>query len=148
MNEVSVDVDPNDRIFAYQHEVGAAISRGELAPAYATMRHIFLPGVYIREAVLPAGASFVGSVHLHDHASFVEGDITVVSAEGKRRIQGAEMVIAKAGTKRAVDVHALTTWRTVHPNPTEERDIAKLEAALVVPDLTPESIAYRQQALQ
>ena len=141
MNEIAVPV-TNERIFAYQRELA------NLPPAHAAMRHIFMPGIYIREAVLPAGTTFVGSVHLHDHASFVDGDITVVSNEGERRIQGAAMVLAKAGTKRAVVVHAETVWRTVHPNPTDERDIAKLEAALVEPDITPESIAYHTARIQ
>lgn len=142
MNEVSVDVDPNDRIFAYQRELA------KLPPAHAEMRHIFLPGIYIREAILPEGASFVGLVHLHDHVSFVDGDITVVSKDGERRIAGSEMVFAAAGTKRAVLVHAQTVWRTVHPNPTEERDIKTLEAALIIPETTPEVLAYAQRALQ
>jgi hypothetical protein len=44
------------------------------------------------------------------------------------------MVVALPGEQRSVFAHAPTIWRTVHANPTNERDLAKLEAMLIADD--------------
>lgn len=141
MKEVSVN--PNDRIFSYQRQIAEGVASGQLREAPLDLAHTFLPGIYIRTLVVPKGATVTGLVHLHAHASFVVGDISVTTKDGEQRLTGAHMVFATAGTKRAVYAHETTIWRTVHPNPTEERDIAKLEAALVIQETIDSILNYK-----
>jgi hypothetical protein len=123
-----------------QQDVPAMIGRlasevAQLPQLEPVIDHSFAPGVYIRSCIVPAGAVVVGKKHLHDHVSFVDGDITVYSKDGHTRITGARMLYATAGVQRAVYAHADTIWRTVHANPTDERDLGRLEAALIEPAL-------------
>ena len=107
----------------------------QLPPEARPVRHIFAPGVYLREIFLPPGACVTGRIHKYDHACMVLGDLTVYSQDGGvRRVTGCETFVSTAGVKRAVFVHAPTWFTTIHPNPTDERDIAKLEAMFTVED--------------
>lgn len=100
----------------------------------APLRHIFVDGVYARELFIPAGTCAVGKIHKLNHLSTVLGDISVLTAEGERfRIRHGEFFASPAGTKRAVYAHADTWWTTFHPNPSNTRDLAALEAELIVP---------------
>lgn len=101
------------------------------------VRHIFAPGVYLRELFLPPGACATGRIHRFDHACMVLGDLTVYSQdEGLKRVTGCETFVSTAGVKRAVFVHAPTWFTTVHANPTDERDPEKLATMFTVDDWT------------
>lgn len=106
----------------------------QLPPEARPVRHIFAPGVYLREIFLPPGACVTGRIHRFDHACMVLGDLTIYSQEGLKRITGCETVVSTAGVKRAVFVHAPTWFTTIHPNPTDERDPEKLAAMFTVED--------------
>lgn len=106
----------------------------QLPPEARPVRHIFAPGVYLREIFLPPGACVTGRIHRFDHACMVLGDLTIYSQEGLKRITGCETFVSTAGVKRAVFVHAPTWFTTIHPNPTDERDIPTLEAMFTVED--------------
>lgn len=97
--------------------------------------HRFVPGIYAREIFMPAGTVAAGKIHLKDHISVILGDVSFASTvEGVHRITGCETFTSNAGVKRVVCCHADTWWTTFHPNPTDERDLAKLEALLIAPD--------------
>ena len=141
MNEVATD--PTERILAFQHEM-AKLPQIELEAI-----PLFLPGIYIRTVVLPEGSAWTGKEHLFSHASFIDGDVTVVAIDGKRRLTGAHFFVSPAGTKRAIYVHKDTIWKTIHANPTEERDPDKLLALFVVPETLEDALAYQpKKALQ
>lgn len=107
----------------------------QLPPEARPVRHIFAPGVYLREIFLPPGACVTGRIHRFDHACMVLGDLTVYSQdEGLKRVTGCETFVSTAGVKRAVFVHAPTWFTTIHPNPTDERDPEKLAAMFTVED--------------
>lgn len=106
----------------------------QLPPEARPVRHFFAPGLYCRELFLPAGAAAVGSIHRHSHIAMVLGDITIYSLEGLRRITGCETFVSPAGVERAVFVHADTWVTNIHPNPTDEQDIDKLEQMFVTDD--------------
>lgn len=95
--------------------------------------HLFSPGVYARQIVIPAGTLLTGKIHLHDHLNIVSaGEISVwTEAEGVRRIRAPFSFIAKAGTRRLGYAHAETVWTTIHANPDDERDLAALEQRLI-----------------
>ena len=118
-----------EKILALQGELG---KMPQLTEAERPVKHIFAPGLYLREIFMPAGSCVVGKIHKKDHAVFFLGDATIYSNEGTHRITGCETFISKAGVKRALYMHADTWFTTVHPNPTNETDPEKLMALFVV----------------
>lgn len=123
-----------DRLMALQH-AALASDPGEFPRLDCPLVHRFVPGIYAREIFMPKGTFAVGKIHLMAHLSVILGDISFAStAEGLRRVTGCETFECAAGIKRAVYAHEDTWWTTFHPNPTDERDLAKLEALLIAPD--------------
>jgi hypothetical protein len=121
-----------EKIRALEDEI---IKLPQLPPVARPVRHIFAPGVYLREIFLPPGACATGRIHKYDHACMVLGDLTVYSQDGGvKRITGCETFVSSAGVKRAVFVHAPTWFTTIHPNPTDERDLDKLAEMFTVED--------------
>ena len=100
------------------------------------LTHEFADGLYIRKITIPAGYFVVGKFHKDSFISFIErGDMSVLTEDGVVRVFGAQMSITPAGTKRFGYSHAETVWYTVHANPTNERDIEKLENMIHSDDL-------------
>lgn len=123
-----------DRIMALQ-EAALSTDPAEFPRLNCPLVHRFVPGIYAREIFMPAGTFAVGKIHLKAHLSVILGDISFASTvEGLRRVTGCETFECEAGIKRAVYAHEDTWWTTFHPNPTDERDLAKLEALLIAPD--------------
>ena len=100
----------------------------------AMTQHTFGPGVYVRTMTIPAGACVTGKVHATEHVFIVsKGDITIVTAgEGRMRVKAPFQTIGKPGAKRAVYAHEDTVCTNVHI--TDETDLLKLEADLIVPE--------------
>lgn len=92
--------------------------------------HHFAPGVYMREVVIPAGATVTGKIHKTEHLNIVsQGDITVWTEDGMKRVQAGTVIKSKPGMKRVGYAHSETRWITVHP--TTETDLEKLEDMLI-----------------
>lgn len=101
--------------------------------------HTFGPGFYARTITLEAGTTLTGKVHSTEHIFIVsKGDITLVSEEGKRRVQAPFQMVSKPGTKRAGYAHTETVCTNVHI--TTETDLARLEAQLIEPEALPAPI--------
>ncbi len=98
------------------------------------VRHFFAPGLYGRELFIPAGTCAIGKVHLRDHLCIVLGDVSMYSAEGLQHIEGYHTFETKAGTQRTAYAHTDSWVTTIHANPGDERDIAKIEARNVSDD--------------
>ena len=98
--------------------------------------HYFNDGVYTRKIFIPATTLLVGMIHKHEHPNFlIEGEVTVITEQGgTERIKAPCMMVSPAGTKRVVYAHKDTVWATVHPNPTDSRDVDKLVEALTMKD--------------
>ena len=97
------------------------------------VKNHFGPGVYVRELAIPAGMVAIGKTHGKEHLLIIaNGDVTIVTDEGRQRVQGPAVFTSPAGVKRAVYTHTDTTFITIHP--TEETDVAKIEADVIVPD--------------
>ena len=93
--------------------------------------HHFADGLVARTIFIPAGTTLTGAEHRAEHLNVCFGDISVTTDAGVRRLTGYHVLPAIAGSKRAGYAHADTWWTTVHLNPGNERDLAKLEDALV-----------------
>ena len=89
---------------------------------------LFFGGIYAREIVIPADTFLTGRVYLDDHFDImVYGDVTVSSDDGKKRLQGFNMLPGTQGKKRAGYVHEETKWITFCASP-ELIDGAYLES--------------------
>lgn len=95
------------------------------------LRHFFAPGVYLREIFMPAGSIVIGKVHKTEHFNILQkGRVSLFSAEKPREIiEGPATFISAPGIQKVLYIHEDTTWSTVHI--TEERDLEKLERALI-----------------
>jgi len=94
------------------------------------LKHKFAEGMYVREIFIPKGMLVVGKIHKKSNPVFVmKGDISIFSAEGKRRFKGGDYLISQPGEKRVGYAHEDTTWVEVFA--TCETDLEKLEEELI-----------------
>lgn len=93
--------------------------------------HHFADGLVARTIFIPAGTALTGAKHKAESLNIACGDISVTTALGVRRVVGYAVLPSLPGAKRAGIAHTDTYWTTVHLNPGNERDIDKLEDALV-----------------
>ncbi len=103
----------------------------ELPQYEETLTHHFATGLYAREMFVEKGTILVGKLHKRDCINFIlQGEVEVVSQEGKERIKAPHIFISPAGTKRAMVAIEDLTWVTVHAS--HETDLDKLESELIV----------------
>jgi len=95
-------------------------------------RHYFGHECYARSLFISKGTTLTGKIYRYSCINFIMlGDITVDTAEGKKRIKAPEILISPPGVKRAGYAHEDTIWATVHateqtdPNLVEDEVIAK-----------------------
>jgi quercetin dioxygenase-like cupin family protein len=119
-----------DRIAALETELR------KLPQADVPTEHTFGPGFYARTITLEPGTVLTGKVHSTEHIFIVsKGDITLVTEEGRKRVQAPFQAVCKPGTKRAGFAHSETVCTNVHI--TTETDLVRLEAALIEPEALP-----------
>lgn len=138
----STDVAPPSRNTLMQLQ--AAVS--ELPPAETPLRHYFAGGIYARELTIPAGVVVVGKIHKHEHLLIVsQGDVSILTEEGPRRVQAPCTLIGKPGIKRAAFAHSDTVVTCFHA--TDETDLDKIEAQFIAPDYESLDAFLEQKAL-
>jgi hypothetical protein len=94
--------------------------------------HHFAPGVYMRELFIPKGTTLTGAIHKTEHMNILsQGEITVWTEDGMKRLKASTVIKSQPGIKRVGFAHEDSVWITVHLNPTDERDVLKLEDMLV-----------------
>lgn len=95
--------------------------------------HYFSDGIYMREVFIPKGTTVTGKIHLTGHLSILsQGDLSVLTEDGIKRLQASTVVRSMPGIKRAAFAHEDSVWITIHPNTENEKDVEKLENRLVV----------------
>lgn len=95
--------------------------------------HHFADGLYGREILIPAGCTLTGKIHKGEHLNFLmQGDITVWTEDGMKRLQAPAVLVSRPGTKRVGYAHENTIWVTVHA--TRETSLEALENELIVPE--------------
>ena len=118
------------RLYALQAGIG------ELPEVDFPLQHTFAPGVYVRTIFIPKGSVLVGKIHRHAHANIlIVGTVRVMTEmDGEFEMTGPlPPMVSEPGTKRAVLALTDTVWTTIHPNPTNTRDLAELEAEIITP---------------
>lgn len=118
------DLTWNEKIAYLTHQFLA------LEQTHCPLSHRFEQGLYIREIIIPAGSLIIGRVHRHGHVcQLLEGSLFLIHREGHREaFQAPSQILTLPGYQMVV--YAVTDVRaqTVHPNPSDERDISRLEA--------------------
>ncbi|MGH8207873.1 MAG: hypothetical protein ACRETK_13945, partial [Steroidobacteraceae bacterium] len=95
--------------------------------------HRFAGGLYAREITIPAGTLLTGKVHRFEHLNIIsEGDITVWTEDGMRRLRAPCTLVSRPGTKRVGYAHKTTVWTTIHATPLT--DLEAIERELIEPD--------------
>ena len=89
-------------------------------------KHVFTPGIYIRQMFIPKGIYIVSEIHKTEHPFFIlTGAVSVYSPEGGlQRFLAPFMGVTKPGTQRALFTHEDTLWITIHA--TEKTDINEI----------------------
>lgn len=121
---------------------------GTLEPFECPLRHHFTKGVYLRQMLIPKGVALVGHIHREPCLNIVLGKIMVASEEGERLIEGPITFASPAGIKRAGYALENTLWTTIHANPDNEWDVARLEARLIVDVYDPATGLPRQDLIE
>ncbi len=106
-----------------------ALPDGQRMDESPPLKHWLAPGIYAREIHLPAGTVVVGKIHRHRHFNVIsQGSITCYTEFGLETHTAPASFISEPGTKRVVHTHEDAIWTTIHPNPTDETNIATLES--------------------
>lgn len=97
------------------------------------LQHTFAPGIYIRTIILPVGSTLIGKIHKHQHGNILSSGTVAVLTEsgGVEKLTGPLTMLSEPGTKRAVRAITEAVWTTIHPNPTNTRDLAQLESEII-----------------
>ena len=115
-------------------EVELRLSGQEIKPP---LNHIFTPGLYVREILLPKGSLSISKIHRTEHPYVLSlGSVSVWTPDGRiERISAPYTGVTKPGMQRVIYAHEDTIWSTFHP--TNETDLAKIEAAIIEPHANP-----------
>lgn len=98
----------------------------KLDPVPTVTIHHFSEGLYARELHIPKGTLLTGKIHKHEHLNIIsQGDISVLTEGGVKRIKAPFTLVSPAGVKRVGYTHEDTVWTTIHA--TDERDLEKIE---------------------
>ena len=101
------------------------------------LSHKFVNKMYWRERLLLKGEVHTTMIHKEDGISVIlTGRIVVITEEIAVEITAPAMFETKAGTKRIIFVEEDCLFNTVHPNPTDCRDIEALEERLATTDFS------------
>lgn len=93
------------------------------------LKHHICNGVYARELFIPAGTVLTGRIHKTKHISILQqGDISVMTEDGMKRMQAPAVIQSAVGMKRAGFAHTDTIWITIHP--TNLTEIEEIEDSL------------------
>lgn len=103
----------------------------------AITTHHFAPSIYIREVRIQKDQLVVGKIHKHDHWNYIlKGSVTVLTKDGATRYEAPVHMLTTAGTQRLLYTHEDTVWVVIHPNPTDTRDLEKIEADHIAKDFS------------
>jgi len=107
-----------------------------------SVRHIFAPGMYIREVSIPGGTYVVTHKHREPHLNvFVQGSGTMIMCDGRHQPMKAPMTFVSQPGRKVGYVETDLVWLNVWA--TNETDIEKLEAMFF--DKTEEFAEAQQQ---
>lgn len=117
-----------DQLFALQD----AVADSGLPQIDLDVEHFHGDGLYGRQLFIPAGTLAVGKVHKGRHLTVVLGDVSLLTSQGMKRMEGWNVLVDEPGIKRAAFAHKDTVILTVHA--TEKTDLHDIEDEIIVPE--------------
>ena len=98
----------------------------------APIKHTFADEVYIRQMDMKKDSVVVGAIHNHLHVWFLlTGHVTVVTEDTTEDYTAPCYVVSTPGVKRVIRANEDSIFVNVHKNPTNTRDVSKLEEEIV-----------------
>ena len=96
------------------------------------LTHIFAPGIYWREMLIPKGTFAIGHQHKTEHLNVILSGKLRVLVDGRVEELIAPMVFKSgAGVRKMAFALEDTRMVNIHHNPTNEQDMDKLEEIFV-----------------
>lgn len=96
------------------------------------LTHRFSPGIYIREIFMPAGTFVIGHKHKTQHFNIILSGRARVMMDGViHEVAAPDIIESGGGVQKILYIEEDMRWATVHANPTDERDVVKIEESLV-----------------
>lgn len=93
--------------------------------------HRFGPGIYIREVILPAGATVVGHYHKQEHLNImIAGRLALIDENGKSTELVAPFTYTASAGRKIAYVYETVLWHNVYA--TDETDVEKLEEMFLI----------------
>jgi hypothetical protein len=123
--------------------------RSEDANEINPLKHTIVGGLYIREIFMPKGQLISTGIHKKEHPYFIlQGDVSVLTDQGIKRVKAPYHDITKPGTKRLIFIHEDTIWVTVHA--TEKESVEEILEDILAkdfndPDLNLEALQKQLQ---
>lgn len=94
--------------------------------------HYFAPGIYMRQMFMPKGTTLTGKIHKTEHMCVLSmGEVSVYTDQGMKQLKASSVVHSMPGMKRVLYAHEDSIWINVHHNPTNERDLDKIDSIFV-----------------
>lgn len=109
-----------------------------LEPVDCPLRHIFTPGLYVREILIPKGTLLTSQIHNTCHPFTIsKGHISVLTdGEDEQLLFAPYTGITYPGTRRILFAHEDVIWTTYHPTD------------IVPTDQTPEAVEIAVQKIK
>jgi len=97
--------------------------------------HFFAPGIYLRTLFIPKGFMLVGKYHKEERLTILlKGKLSLVAHDNTRLVCEAPYIFL-AGVGKKAGYAAVDSWiANIFPNPTDERDLDKLERMNILLD--------------
>jgi quercetin dioxygenase-like cupin family protein len=106
----------------------------ELPQVEMPVEHDHCSGLYARTMHIPAGTVLTGAVHREDCFFVVrKGTLAVTTDAGVTKAHAGDMLLSRAGTKRAGVAITDVVVTTFHANPSGETDPERLWDLFTVP---------------
>ena len=100
------------------------------------LKHIFVGGIYAREASVSSGSVVVSKMHRTEHIFTIsKGVVSIFSTtDGLQLLQAPYTGVTKPGAKRLIYAHTDLVWTTYHR--TDKKTVDEVEADIIEPDET------------
>lgn len=94
----------------------------------------FNDGIYLRECTMPADTLVFGHAHKTAHYNIVmTGKAFVRVGDEVHEMKAGDIFLSGVGVRKLLWIVEEMKWITVHPNPTGERNQAKLREMFIAP---------------
>ena len=100
------------------------------------IKHLFADQIYIRQMEMKQGQIVVGAIHNHLHAWFLMKGRVLINNNGEKIEHIAPCyTVSQPGSKRFIYALEDSIFVNVHKNPSNTKDIEKLEKEIVSVDI-------------